>query len=292
MQSISDSERVESFLQKSIESVLQRTLSTTPPNLSESIRYSLLAPGKRIRPRIVLASARMLGVSSEAALHLGAAIEMIHCFTLIHDDLPCMDNDDFRRGRPSNHKVFGESIALLAGNGLMASAFELITQIRNLSVPSEGVFQALVRLLEVSGPRGVLGGQAQEFLLSSQSSLDELKQMFAGKTGALFVAAVMMPADLSLLDRQPKKHRALQEFADALGFAFQVMDDFDDAPEKTSPERQKPTNILFYLDEAHAAEEGRNPLLAAIALCEAEFGQKEFSEMKEIAFEVLRKIPA
>jgi geranylgeranyl pyrophosphate synthase len=290
----SELETFERFLQQKTISHLQRDGGETPANLSNSIQYSLFAPGKRIRPRLVIASARLLGVPSEVALRLGAAIEMIHCFTLIHDDLPCMDNDDFRRGRPSNHKVHGESVALLAGNSLMALAFELVSDCRHLlpdGISQEGVFAALDRLLTVSGPRGVLGGQAQEFLLSQESPLTAVKAMFAGKTGALFVASVLMPADFALLKRFPEKTAALTRFAEALGFAFQVMDDFDDAPQADSAERSKPTNILFHLSEAEASREGRAPLLESMRQCESAFGTSEFSELKALAAEVLARIP-
>ena len=116
---------LEQALAQALDRHLVSTDGRTPPNLEESIRYSLLAPGKRIRPRLALASARLVGLSPQAALPAALAVEMIHCFTLIHDDLPCMDDDDFRRGRPSNHKIYGEGLALLAGDALMMLALDV-----------------------------------------------------------------------------------------------------------------------------------------------------------------------
>ena len=129
---------IEQHLSETLERFFQTQEGFTPPHLQESIRYSLLSPGKRIRPRLLLASGQMLDVPHQALLPAAIAVEMVHCFTLIHDDLPCMDNDDFRRGIPTNHKKFGESLALLAGDSLMALAIDVFLE---SSLDSARLFQ-------------------------------------------------------------------------------------------------------------------------------------------------------
>lgn len=249
-------------LEEALGSALERTLAAkdgkAPAPLAESIRYSLLAPGKRIRPRLLLASARMVGLSEEAAYPAAIALEMIHCFTLIHDDLPCMDNSDMRRGRPSNHRKFDEATALLAGDALIASAIEIFSEAAAYS-GGKGFARGLKRLSWAMGARGVIGGQAAEPLLGQKSKLDDLLAMHAGKTGALFVASLMIPSDFA--EVEPKKAKSLEVFSRQLGAAFQIADDLDDARQESrdGDEGKDPKNILYYLssDEAtrHALEE-------------------------------------
>jgi geranylgeranyl diphosphate synthase type II len=178
--------------------------------------YSLLAPGKRIRPRILLAVADLLELPRTVALPAAVAVEMVHCFTLIHDDLPCLDNDDLRRGRPSNHKQFGESTALLAGDALSALAFGLMTE----APANTCLSRALVR---------VIAGQDAESLLSPQSRREDLLAVHRDKTGALFEACVELPAILSHTPLTP----ALRAFGLTLGATFQAVDDLEDAAQDT-----------------------------------------------------------
>jgi len=234
------------FPDSTLEQFLERALAGAPVKLAEAIRYSVLAPGKRIRPRLAMNSGRMVGIAREAAAAAATAIELVHCYTLIHDDLPCLDNDDFRRGRPSNHKQFGEATALLAGDALTALAFEaLLTAAPHVTAP-QCLTRATARLAWAMGPRGVVGGQAAELALSPRSTIDELRTMFAGKTGALFKASLLLPADLADLPPGPRL-ASLERFAAELGFAFQVADDLEDGEKDRTH-----LNILHHLP-AHDA---------------------------------------
>ncbi|MEK7690905.1 MAG: polyprenyl synthetase family protein, partial [Bdellovibrionota bacterium] len=210
---------------------LKHHLAHAPINLRNAIEYSALAPGKRIRPKLLLAVGQLLGAPAEPSLNAAIALELIHCFTLIHDDLPCMDDDDFRRGRPSNHKVHGEGVALLAGDAIIPLAFEiLLASPNNAPHPAPNLKIELVRTLaHHMGALGVIGGQASELLLTPKSTLAELRAMHAAKTGALFVAAVDLGRILGGLDADSTGGRHLIAFGVALGVAFQVADDVEDS---------------------------------------------------------------
>ncbi|MGK5087688.1 polyprenyl synthetase family protein [Bdellovibrionota bacterium FG-2] len=240
-----------------LENQLERILNDSPQNLTQAIRYSLLAPGKRIRPRLVHASAKLLGLPEQASNPIALAIEMFHCFTLIHDDLPCMDDDDFRRGKPSNHKVFGEAIALLAGDSLMALAAETLLEAHSF-VKNEPFMKGMRRFLEVAGPRGVMGGQAQESLLHADSPLSRLRLMHQKKTGVLFSASVLIPKDFTGIEDASSQGQALIVFSAALGEAFQVADDLEDLLSTPLKELQDSSiHILHYL----TAEDARTQTL-------------------------------
>ncbi len=211
--------------------------------LFASIRYSLLAPGKRIRPRLSLCVSQLLNIPGPAALATAISIEMLHCFTLIHDDLPCLDNDDFRRGQPSNHRRFSEATALLAGDALIFLAFEVF-QNSAQTIPSELWIKGLRRLCQTMGPRGVIGGQTRELFLNADSAtLPQLLKVHALKTGALFEAALLIPLDFSGIPPSSPPGEALTRFARNLGSAFQIADDLED-----QEEAQSPTSLLFYPD--------------------------------------------
>jgi geranylgeranyl diphosphate synthase type II len=282
---MSDATRFEHALTGALERHLTQSDGATPPNLAEAIRYSLLAPGKRIRPRLLLACARLVGLSSEAALPAAVALEMIHCFTLIHDDLPCMDNDDFRRGRPSNHKVHGEALALLAGDALIPLALDSLTDAAPFVAPQHWL-QSLKRLSWASGPRGVIGGQAAESLLLPQSSLDELKLMHAMKTGALFSAALLLAKDLAGISDDETKGRAIHTFAAGLGLAFQAADDLEDGEKEAS----KPTSLLFHLPHEKARELALGQLRESVAALQQAWGETASAELMSIAHEVERAL--
>jgi geranylgeranyl diphosphate synthase type II len=241
----------ENQLRSYLETHLCRSDGQTPLNLAESIRYSLLAPGKRIRARMLLACGKMLGLDSKAVLPAAVALEMIHCFTLIHDDLPCMDDDDFRRGMPSNHKKFGESLALLAGDALVPLALDTFM---DSQVKAGALIQGLRRLIWATGPRGVIGGQAEESLLDQHSSLEKLKQMHRKKTGALFLAAILIPKDFAEITDESEKGQALTAFADELGLAFQIADDLEDLQETgvLSDLQADPRSILSHMSPKQA----------------------------------------
>ncbi len=274
---------LETALAQTLERHFHGVDGDTPANLADSIRYSLLAPGKRIRPRLSLACAAMLGLPLQAALPPALALEMIHCFTLIHDDLPCMDDDDFRRGKPSNHKIYGEAIALLAGDALMALATDTFLDCDQIKPAS--ILRGLKRLNWATGPRGVMGGQAREPLLSDASTLADLRLMHAGKTGALFSAAILMPMDLAEIDAESREGRALAVFAAELGVAFQVADDLEDG----ETEATTPTSVLYYLPKAEARDRTFRALRDAMDTLEAIWGDRARA-LNHIAGEVVRSL--
>lgn len=277
------------ILETALAAAMDRHLSgsdgRSPSNLSDSIRYSLLAPGKRIRPRLLLSCAKMLGLSESTALPPALALEMIHCFTLIHDDLPCMDNDDFRRGRPSNHKVYGEAIALLAGDGLIGLALDTFLDSAP-HVAGDRLTRALKRFSWAMGPRGVIGGQADEALMSERSTLQDLERMHYQKTGALFVASLLIPMDLAGIASESAEGQAIDRFAHALGLAFQVADDLDDATE--SPEL---TSILYFMSPAQARDRSLDQLRSAMSALEKRWGDAA-SELLAISGEVVLSLEA
>jgi geranylgeranyl diphosphate synthase type II len=284
--------RSEPDVERELSAALERRLrgrdGIAPPRLRESMSYSLLAPGKRIRPRLTLASGEALGLSSAATLPAALAIEMVHCFTLIHDDLPCMDDDDLRRGLPSNHRQFDEATALLAGDGLIAAAVETLLE-TSAHVAPERVLRALARLAWAMGPRGVVGGQAAETALSARSSLEDLRHMHAGKTGALFSAAVLMPLDLVGLEPFSARTKALERFAAQLGLAFQAVDDLEDADQDAQPGGVGHGNVLHYLTASQVRESSTRELRLSAQNLEVAFGASS-TALISIADEVLARL--
>jgi geranylgeranyl diphosphate synthase type II len=209
---------------------------TEPPGrLHEAMRYSALAPGKRLRPILVMASAEAAGADPKLVLPTACALECIHAFSLIHDDMPCMDDDDTRRGRPTSHIVFGEANALLAGDALLAFAFELIASNASLlTVHGAGVHDVAHRVVEAvrliaraSGTWGMVGGQVADMEAEGKDVTPEmLRYIHSHKTGALieasaFVGAMLVGGDASMLD-------SLREYGAHLGLAFQIADDILD----------------------------------------------------------------
>jgi len=203
--------------------------------LFEAMRYSLLAGGKRLRPALALAACEAVGGSIEVVMGFACAIEMIHTYSLVHDDLPCMDDDDLRRGRPTNHKVFGEAIATLAGDGLLTDAFKVLARSAltpALKVPQAAVIETIAELADAAGSAGMVGGQVMDLLGEGQAlNVSELEYLHGRKTGALFVAAVCGGARLG--GANGTQLAALGEYARALGLAFQVIDDLLDVEEST-----------------------------------------------------------
>lgn len=212
-----------------IEEALDRLLppvAETPERLHESIRYSVLAPGKRLRPILVLAGADAVGRDPLRVMPAACAMECIHAFSLIHDDMPCMDDDDYRRGRLTNHKVFGEAIALLAGDALLALAFERIAG-NSASVRPEAVVEVLRLVARASGTRGMVGGQVVDMESEGRDIAPEtLRYIHAHKTGALLTASILVGALLSGAD--DRQAAALRAYGEAVGVAFQIADDILD----------------------------------------------------------------
>lgn len=193
--------------------------------LSESMRYSLLGGGKRIRPVLSLASGAALGGKSEDFLPAACALEMIHTYSLIHDDLPAMDDDDYRRGKLTNHKVFGEGIAVLAGDALLTYAFELLAE--PLPVAPERQLRVLREVAAAAGKSGMVFGQVQDLAGEDRSlTLEEIEQIHRDKTGALLVASARLGAILA--GGSEPELEAFTLYAQALGLAFQIKDDILD----------------------------------------------------------------
>jgi farnesyl diphosphate synthase len=197
-----------------------------PAQLGEAMRYAVLDGGKRLRPLLVLAACEAVGGHHEAALRAACAVELIHAYSLVHDDMPCMDNDILRRGKPTVHVQFGEATALLAGDALQALAFELLAP-AGAGIPD--IVQArLCRLLaQAAGHAGMAGGQAIDLAAVGRSlTEDELREMHSLKTGALLQASVLMGAATG--DTGSAASQGLADYGRALGLAFQVVDDILD----------------------------------------------------------------
>jgi geranylgeranyl pyrophosphate synthase len=205
-----------------------------PERLHAAMRYSVLGGGKRIRPALLFATARTLGLAEDEVEGAACAIELVHAYSLVHDDLPAMDDDDLRRGRPTCHKAFDEATAILVGDALQPLAFELLA--RDSALPaSSGVRLALIGLLaEASGSFGMAGGQAIDMAVQGRSlDLAAIEQMHARKTGALIRASVLMAAQCAA-GLEPRLHAALADFASAIGLAFQIQDDLLDVIGETA----------------------------------------------------------
>lgn len=213
---------------KLIEAALLKELgeeTALVPRLAESMEYSLLAGGKRLRPILVMAAADAVGAKGTDFVQAACGIEMIHTYSLIHDDLPAMDNDDYRRGKLTNHKVFGEALAILAGDALLTQAFEVI--LRQQGVSAEVLVQVLKEMSTAAGPNGMVGGQVIDMLSEGKRiSMEELRKMHMGKTGALFRAAIRSGAILG--GASAEQLAALTTYADCFGLAFQITDDILD----------------------------------------------------------------
>ncbi len=225
--------------------------------LLDSERYSLFAGGKRVRPLLTLEFCRMFGGEESAALPFACAVEMIHTYSLIHDDLPCMDNDDLRRGKPTNHKVFGEAIALLAGDALLTGAFEAAAS--NTAAGAELSAKAVAYLAGCAGRYGMIGGQIMDLEGEKRAlSADELLKLHSLKTGALISAASVLGALAAGVELTDPRMEAVVTYAENIGLAFQIVDDILDCTgdEKllgkaigSDQTNQKTTFMSFYTVE-------------------------------------------
>jgi geranylgeranyl diphosphate synthase type II len=248
-----DARRAEEFLR----AFLRR--STAPKRLVESIEYSLMAGGKRLRPTLVQETWRACSAQNEpssSALAAAGAMELIHTFSLVHDDLPAMDNDDLRRGRPTNHKVFGEAMAILAGDGMMTMAFEILATHADPAVSPK----LIAELAHASGPEGMIGGQVMDMEGENRPlELTELQQLHRMKTGALLTASCRLGAIAA--DASDEQLEAVTRFGQHLGLAFQIVDDLLDvtaSPEElgkaTGKDAEKGKNtypVLLGIDASH-----------------------------------------
>ncbi|HYC82039.1 MAG TPA: farnesyl diphosphate synthase [Solirubrobacterales bacterium] len=267
-------------LRSLVEEELERLRFAAAPNtagLEEAMRYSLLAGGKRVRPVLALATARALGAEPERFLPVACAIELIHTYSLIHDDLPAMDDDELRRGKPTAHVKFGEDVAILAGDGLFAEAVRLFA---TQPGPPERVLAALAELAGATGVDGMVGGQYVD-VVGSEHDAPGLRALHALKTGRLIAASVNV---VPILEGAPEPETIpYRRFADELGVLFQIVDDILDVTESDerlgkphgSDERHgKLTYVsLFGLDRARElAAESHEKATAALAEARGETG--------------------
>ena len=284
---MNDFDKLSAIYREKIESYLHNNCSIYPDEpqqeLFSSMRYSLLAGGKRLRPVFVYDFCKMCGGDVDDATPFAAAVEMIHTYSLIHDDLPCMDNDDFRRGKPTNHKKFGESVAVLAGDALLTAAFSHIAKSNH---SAETRIRAVEILAELSGELGMVGGQILDIQSEMrQCTKQEVIDIQTRKTGALIQAACM----LGVLAGQGSQEQmyAAREFAAHIGLAFQIRDDVLDVignPEElgksTGTDGNKNTFVHLYGIEAcnNLVQSHTEKAVQALAI----FDDAEF--MKELAY--------
>lgn len=193
-----------------------------PERLGDALRYSLLAPGKRLRPAMVLMACEAVGGSFDQAINGAIAVEMVHAYSLVHDDLPAMDDDDLRRGRPTTHIKFDEATAILAGDALLATAFD---QLANTKQPPGVIVECLKTLAYASGPEALVGGQSEDLLAEKggAQTRHRLESIHRRKTGALFDASIRIGGLLG--GASPDSLQALEKYSKPLGLAFQVVDD-------------------------------------------------------------------
>ena len=248
--------------------------------LADSMRYSLLAGGKRIRPMLVLEFCRIAGGDVHQALPVACAIEMLHTYSLIHDDLPCMDNDDLRRGKPTNHVVYGECTATLAGDALQAEAFGTILR---CELPADRRARCAEHLANAVGLDGMCGGQYLDTLWEGRSlAVEELNEINSRKTGALLTAACQM--GVAAAGGSPEQEEAAAGYGAALGLAFQIRDDVLDVlsteeelgkPIGSDREENKNTYMALYGEEKCSALIGKLTEAAKASLSPS-FAETEF----------------
>lgn len=245
-------------------------------NVFEAMRYSLNAGGKRIRPLLVLEFARVFGVAPEKAMPFAVALEMIHTYSLIHDDLPCMDDDDLRRGRPTSHKMFGEAVAVLAGDALLNRAFEHVLE--NSTFSPEVTLKALRYLGTSSGADGMIGGQIIDMEGESRPlNADEIKKLQEMKTGALIRAAAVMGCILGgATDEQIASATA---YAESIGLAFQIRDDILNVEGDAE---------IMGKDVGNDEESGKSTFVKLWGLDEC---KAKVSELTDNAIEEVKKLP-
>jgi geranylgeranyl diphosphate synthase, type II len=276
--------------QKLCETALDKAIPIRyPEKIYEAMRYSLLAGGKRLRPILCLASCEMMGGTIEMALATACALEMLHTMSLIHDDLPAMDNDDYRRGQLTNHKVYGEDIAILAGDGLLAYAFEyVVTQTQN--VPLERVLQVIAHLSHATGATGLVGGQVLDLESEGRTdtSLETLNFIHNHKTGALLEACVVCGGILAGASSEDVQR--LSRYSQNIGLAFQIIDDILDitatAEElgKTAGKDQKAQKVTYPSLWGLEGSKAKAQQLIEDACAELEpFGEKALP-LKELAY--------
>ncbi len=270
-----------------------------PEDIFKSMKYTVLLPGKRLRPVMCIESARMFGADLEDVLPAACAIEMLHAQTLIHDDLPCMDNDDFRRGKPSNHKVFSEAIAVLAGDALLTFAPQIILK-NSKNLGSEKLVRIMEEYFQAAGAYGVIAGQVVDIEnehrqnegenLSAEEQEKILHYLHLHKTGDLFRLAVRTGAIIGGADE--KSIEALTVFAEKFGIAFQIADDILDETADfeeigKTPGKDKISGKLTYTS-LYGMEKARKDLNLLLDECEKILQDNRLKT--DIFSEILRKV--
>ena len=294
---MSFSERLAVY-QARVEAALDRWLPAAtekPESLNEAVRYSVFGGGKRIRPVLVYAGGEAFGVAPAALDGCACAVEMIHTYSLIHDDLPAMDDDDLRRGRPTCHKAYNEATAILAGDALQALAFQVLAQDPEITAPVEQRLRMIATLALAAGPAGMTGGQAIDLEAENRIlNLEELQNMHARKTGALIRASVELGALCSgRVDEQ--RFDKVSRYADCIGLAFQIHDDVLDIegdtetlgkPQGSDLERNKATypNLLGLDGAKQAAREALDEALGHLK----DFGE-EAGMLRQIAIYIVER---
>lgn len=267
------SERANGYIER-VEATLDRWLpaeSAEPQALHAALRYAVFNGGKRIRPLLSFAAAEATDLSPSDVDAMAAAVELIHCYSLVHDDLPAMDDDDLRRGKPTVHKAFDEATAILAGDALLTLAFEGMARDRVSAA-------AIGELAAASGSAGMVGGQAMDMAFeATKPTREALERMFRKKTGALIRAAVVMP--MAARGADDPLYRALGEYAEAIGLAFQIVDDLLDI-EGSTEEIGKPAGSDAARDKATWP-----------ALFGLEASRRHADELTEAAWSALSRLP-
>ena len=254
-----------------IDQVLEQVLpeeSALPPRLHQAMRYALLAGGKRLRPILALAAAEAVGGDGNALIREACALEFIHTYSLIHDDLPAMDNDAFRRGQPTTHMVFGEAMAILAGDALLTEAFAILSSSTPNRSSAQHIIEVIKLIAEAAGSRGLIGGQVVD-LESEEKAIDknQLDYIHTHKTGCLITASVILGAILAGSTSQ--QIACLRDYGAAIGLAFQITDDILDVTEstqtlgKTAGSDQKKNKATY--PALHGLEEARKKQQALYA---------------------------
>jgi len=233
------------------------TALAEPTLLNEAMKYSLLGGGKRIRPTLAQEAAKLASLSNGPSESCAFAIEIAHAFSLVHDDLPCMDNDDFRRGLPTSHRKFGEAQALLAGDALLNFANETFLECL-AGVSPEAFFRSFRFFVGAIGSEGMILGQSEE-LHFDDSNLENLIRIQKLKTGKLFQASLLCPILLSGKLPSDPLYVSCEKYADAFGFAFQIADDLEDAAQD---QIQNAKNILSHLGRSSAVKLAREKLFS------------------------------
>lgn len=263
-------------IQARVEKALSRCLPAAdiaPACLHAAMRYSVLGGGKRVRPLLAFAAGEVAGADPARVEHAACAVELIHAYSLVHDDLPCMDDDSVRRGKPTTHMEYDEATALLVGDSLQSLAFAVLAEARLTDEPAAQL-EMLSLLARASGSRGMAGGQAIDFTaVGQQLTIEELEHMHIHKTGALIRAAVLLGASCGRLP--PAEREALDRFGKCTGLLFQIVDDILDAEADTATlgktagkdaTQNKPTyvSILGVTRAREMANELRAQALAAL----------------------------